>query len=240
MGIILPTSESYFWIKVRPRQRTENLHLLSTFNGPGTVMGIVSTQPREVRIPTSFNQWQNRLRVEETSPWSLAAELRFKDRCVWVMTWLYTFPCPASWRPNPTPYTSWIPNPRSNSQDSFWEKPGAANYLPTDLLLEVLLFLLLLLFIQVGPAGHWQLLDQPFHLPALLLPLLCLQLFEAAPVIDHTFWTWVGDDHEGDQEWARNYGPAHICLKPAPSTAVMLTQGSVVSTQRGPLQHRLQ
>ena len=66
---------------------------------------------------------------------------------------------------------------------------GASNYLPTDLLLEVLLLLLLLLFVQMGPAAQGQLLDQPLHLPALLLPLLCLQLFEAAPVIDHAFWT---------------------------------------------------
>lgn len=60
---------------------------------------------------------------------------------------------------------------------------GAANYLPADLLLEVLLLVLPLLLIQMGPAGHRQLPDQPLHLPALLLPLLCLQLFEAAPVI---------------------------------------------------------
>lgn len=66
---------------------------------------------------------------------------------------------------------------------------GRSCYLPTDFLLEVLLFLLLLLFIQMGPAAHRQLFDQPLHLPALLLPLLCLQLLEAAPVIDHTFWT---------------------------------------------------
>ena len=66
---------------------------------------------------------------------------------------------------------------------------GASDYLPTDLLLEALLLPLLLLFVQMGPAAHGQLLDQPLHLPALLLPLLSLQLFEAAPVVDHAFWT---------------------------------------------------
>lgn len=81
------------------------------------------------------------------------------------------------------------------------------HYFPTDFLLEVLLFLLLLLFIQMGLAGHRQLFDQPLHLPTLLFPLLCLQLLEATPVIDHTFWTWVG------QTWPRTdkgFRPAHI------------------------------
>lgn len=175
------------------------------------------------------SQIQNGRDIPKTSPRPLVAELRFKPECVfqrWLSSASHSFS-----RPNQTPYTSWITNPSSSSQGSFWGKSlGAANYLPTDLLLEVLLFLLLLLFIQMGPAGHWQLLDQPFHLPALLLPLLCLQLFEAAPVIDHTFWTWVGGEHGGDrEEWVKRWTSSHLS-KARSDCTVTLTQGSVVYT----------
>ena len=132
------------------------------------------------------------------------------------MTLYFPQHCPASWGPNLTsPASEVINKARAASEKNL----GAKKYLPTDLLLEVLLFLLLLLFVQMGPAGHWELLDQPFHLPTLLLPLLSLQLFEAAPVIDHPLWTWVGGEHGGNQEErARNYGPAHNGQTLAPST----------------------
>ena len=81
------------------------------------------------------------------------AELTFKVMCVLVMTLTLYFPqhCPASWGPNLTsPASEVINKARAASEKNL----GAKKYLPTDLLLEVLLFLLLLLFVQMGPAGH--------------------------------------------------------------------------------------
>lgn len=96
------------------------------------------------------------------------------------------------------------------NHQAYFQQSGSVrrcHYLSTDFLLEVLLFLLFLLFVQMGPAGHRQLFEQQLHFPALLFPLLCLQLLEAAPVIDHTFWTWV------EQTWPRTdkgFRPADI------------------------------
>ena len=72
-------------------------------------------------------------------------------------------------------------------------EPVLISYLPSDLVFQLLLLLLVVLRVEVWAAGHGQLLDQPLHLLLLLLPLLHLQLLVFPPVVDHALGAWGAD-----------------------------------------------
>lgn len=62
-------------------------------------------------------------------------------------------------------------------------------YFAFDFLLQLFLFVFVFFQVEIGAAGHRQLLDQSFHLLFLLLFLLHLQLLVLPPVIDDTLWS---------------------------------------------------